>query len=234
MVVQKYKNELMIINKKYELLQRDHQQLKRALGKMENDLEGMKHKVKTHTTDHKSSKEDYKQSLNKMKQKVAQISHEMRKSGADFSKLQELYRKNAKDNLPYKNGFDTTSKISSEGTEILYKHLETCNIPSIHELTFMLKEGYERTQKQLIEENQQLKECLKLLQDEITSSLNQAVEKLKEKLPKEDIKNLESIYLKPMIFQTSITGILNDVYQIIRENIYRIQFTLLNIISLCS
>eukprot|EP00826_Nyctotherus_ovalis_P043430 TRINITY_DN4573_c0_g2_i1.p1 TRINITY_DN4573_c0_g2~~TRINITY_DN4573_c0_g2_i1.p1 ORF type:complete len:348 (-),score=71.67 TRINITY_DN4573_c0_g2_i1:103-1146(-) len=230
LVAQRYKNELMIINKKYELLQRDYEQLKRVLGKTENDLTKAKQQVKAHANDHKASKEDYKQSLNKLEQKVAQISYEMRKNGTNFSKLQEQYRKNVKESLQYRNNFDATSKVASEGIEVVYKHLEVCESPSVHGLALMLRDGYERTQQNLLVENQKIKECLKLIQDELANALKQVVGRLREKLPEIEVKDLDPIYLKPIVFQSSITAILNDVYQIARENAARMQSALETII----
>eukprot|EP00826_Nyctotherus_ovalis_P050926 TRINITY_DN6312_c0_g1_i2.p1 TRINITY_DN6312_c0_g1~~TRINITY_DN6312_c0_g1_i2.p1 ORF type:complete len:354 (-),score=102.02 TRINITY_DN6312_c0_g1_i2:62-1123(-) len=230
--VLKYKNELMIVEKKLELAQRDNVQLKRQLGKAENELLEMKQRVKENLTNRKSSKEDYRQLVNKMEQKVTQITHEMRKKENSLAKIQELYRSKVKDAAPYRNGFDVVSRVASESMDLLYSHAKDCEELAVHNFAVMLREGYERTQGKLVEENSQLKECLKLLQDEIASILSELVKKVRTKLPENETKCLEAIHIKPIIFKTSVATMLSDIYQIVRENICRIRDAVETVINL--
>ena len=232
--LQKYKNEIMIISKKLELSQRESEHIKKALGKAENDLLAMREKMKVSVTGQKNDKEDYRQTLLKMEQKVAQVSHELRKKEANFTKVQEQYRKTTKDSLPYKNGFDITYKVSAEGLEPLYKHIASCNSPPVHQFALLLKAGYEETQRRLVEENSRLKDCMKYLQDELVGMLNKSIERVKATLvgKEQSTKCLEPIHVKPIVFQMSVGHVLNDIYQIFRENICRIKDALDILITL--
>jgi len=230
--IQKYKNELMIIEKKLELSQRECTQLKKQLGQVENQLQDVKQKMKENLTSKKNNKEDHRQAINKMEQKVTQISHEARKKENNYIKLQELYRSKIKDTTLYKNNFDIASKVSNESINELYMHSKECKEFAVHNLALMLKEGYERTQEKLMTENSQLKECLKLLQDEVTSILSELVEKMRGRLTESETKGLEAIQIKPIIFQTQIGSVLGDIYQIVRENICRIKDAIETLINL--
>ena len=220
--IQKYKNELMLTGKRLELLQRENTQIKRQLGKCENDLLDMKQKIKANISDKKNSREDYKQLISKMEQKVIQVLHDIRKKENEFTKIQELYRKKTKDNFHYKNNFDTINRISNEGIESMYQHLNN-EETAFRQLALMLREGYENTQRNIMDENAQLRECLRVLQEELASIINHIIENIKEKFPDKEVNCIESIYIKPIIFKTSVSSILNDVYQIIHENVCRIK-----------
>ncbi len=234
--MQKYKNELMIVQKKLELSSRENERLRRQLGKQENAVTDLKEKMKVAAVGVKSEKDDSRQALTKMEQKVAQTAHEARKKEAQFARIQEQYRKAMKESVPYKNGFDILSKLGSDGLEGAYKHVETCGMPAAHQLVIMLKAGYEATQQRLVEENGRLKDCINMLQSEMAEMLNSVIASFKGKLTDKEhmneVKCLEPIHIKPIVFQMSLGQIVNDIYQILRENLCRLKDALETLLTL--
>ena len=222
-IVQRYKNDLMIIVKKCELAKRENAQLKRELGKNELIINELKEKLNNHTADTKSSKDDYQQAINKMEQKITQMVHEMRKNSINFTKMQDLYRKNIKDCYPYRNSIEITTRVESNGIGLIYKHINTCEAPGIHNFGDLVKEGYNKSQNLIINENIKLKDSLKLIHNEIEKMLSQLLEKLKPKFSDKEIRCLEPIQLKPIIFEESCSKNTQDIYIIVKENNTRIK-----------
>jgi len=221
--MQRYKNEMMVATKKYELLKRENGQLKRELGKNELELNNIKDQLKASTIEIKNTKEECQQALNKMEQKVTQMVHEVRKNSISLTKMQDLYKKNNKSYLPYKNSIEITNRLSNEEYETMYKHIKRCDNTSIHNLGNLMKEGYDRSHTKLIEENTKLKECLKIVNSETLTMLNQLIEKLRTKFTEKEMRCIESISIKPMIFEVTAPGILNDLCILMKENISRIK-----------
>jgi len=219
----------MVIQKKLELTIREKEKLQKELGKMENSLQNLQEKVKISTNGVKTNKDDFKQTVQKMEQKVAQAMHEIRKKETNMGKMQEQYRKATKDTLLYKNTIDMTSRLNSEG--INFTKEKSCGS---NDLLFMLKNGYEESQRKLIEENSRLKECLELTHKEIVNMLNKAIQMLKNIWSeKKSEKCIEPIQLKPIVFQMPLGTLISDIYQIFRENIGRMKDCLDAIISNC-
>ncbi len=229
-MIQKYKNELASAQKKLELTLREKEKLQRELGKMENSISTLKEQAKKTATGEKSNKEDFKQTMLKMEQKMAQVVHEMRKKETSLGKIQEQYRKATKDPFVYRNTIDLTSKLDSEGFS-LGKEKSTAG----SDLCYMLKTGYEECQKRLVDENSRLKECLELTQRELAGMLNRVVAQLKKMWQdrREDEKCIEPIQLKPIVFQMPLGALVNDIYQVFRENICRIKDCLEVILTNC-
>lgn len=173
-------------------------------------MTGMKDKIKKTSQGEKSSKEDFKQAIIKMEQKVAQISHEMRKKESQNVKIQEQYRKTTKENVNYKNSIEIVAKMPNEVFLAQPKSYPQSSGNS--ELCFMLKAGYEECQKKLVEENARLKESLELLHKEMTCMLNAVIEAIKkalnEKKNSSEMKCLEPIQLKPIIFQMPLNNVI--------------------------
>jgi len=217
----------MIINKKYELLQTEHEKTRKSLGKAENELIATRDKIKQNAVGKKSDKEDYRQTIIKMEQKLAQISHELRKKDAVLVKLQGKVSKDLMSNVIYKNSYEYTAKLNNLN-ENIYEHFtntECKNFP-IHQLSLMLKGGYEENQHHLLDENSRLKECIRYLQDELVNILNEVIKTALGKAPKLSEKILGPINIKPIVFNLPMGGIINDVYGILRENICRIRDSL--------
>ena len=229
--MQKCKNELALVQKKFELVSRDKEKLQKELGKMENALLNMKEQAKRTATGEKTNKEDFKQTMLKMEQKMAQVVHEMRKKETTLGKMQEQYRKATKENVCYKNNVDLTARLDSEGfccTPLKEKSMAGAD------LCYMLKSGYEECQKRLVEENARMKECLELTHKEIVNMLNRVVGSLKKMwIDRNDTKCIEAIQLKPIVFQMPLGGLVNDIYQIFRENICRMKDCLEVILTNC-
>ena len=196
----------MIVQKKLELTTRDREKLQKDLGRMENTLTGMKDQIKKTSTGEKSNKCDFKQTMIKMEQKIAQATHEIRKKETLFVKMQEQYRKATKESVIYRNGIE----ISAEGCETLQR---ITSGEGEEDLAYMLKTGYEECQKRLVEENGRLKECLELTQKEMTSMLNSVITALKkvlcEKKDCSEMKCVEPIQLKPIVFQMPLGHVLD-------------------------
>lgn len=214
--IQKLKNELMIIQKKYDLSQHDKEKLQKELGKMENNILTLKEQLQKHTEVKKNEKTDFKQITLKMEQRFAQLSHDMRKKDALATKLQEQIRKVTKEStLGYKNDYELSAKleaaagVSGSGAEIIGKGIETSE--GYKELAGMLKDGYESCQKKLLSECSRLKECLELLQKEMEGILNSAIASLKGKVSGQEeryeLKCLEPIQIKPIVFQMPMEGV---------------------------
>lgn len=217
------------MQKKLEFAVRDKEKLEKELGKMENSMLTMKEKIKKTTSGEKSNKGDFKQTIFKMEQKTAQVIHEMRKKEALLTKMQEQYRKATKENLLYRNNIDICSKAELSVLDLDKESPED-------DLCCMLKNGYEEGQKRLIEENTRLKECLELTHKEVANMLNKGVKVLKKMWSEgkgKEIPELEPIQLKPIVFQMPLKELINDIYQIFRENIYRIKDCLDTILSNC-
>lgn len=226
----KYKNELTSVQKKLDLSIRDRTKLEKELGKMENSMITMKEQVKKSTNGEKSNKGDFKQTVFRIEQKMAQVIHEMRKKESMLTKMQEQYRKVTKENLLYKNCIDICAKVDLANTDFFKETMPE------EDLCYMLKNGYEESQKRLVDENSRLKECLELTHKEVANMLNGVVNTLKQ-IWKEgkgkEIAELEPIQLKPIVFQMPLRDLVNDVYQIFRENIYRMKDCLDAILSNC-
>jgi len=190
----------------------------------------MKEKMKKSTNGEKSNKGDFKQTIFKMEQKTAQVIHEMRKKETQLTKFQEQYRKATKESLLYRNNIDICAKV-----ELTALDFDKEVLPE-EDLCYMLKNGYEESQRRLIEENSRLKECLELTHKEIANMLNKGVRMLKKMWSEgkgKAIAELEPIQLKPIVFQMPLKDLINDIYQIFRENIYRIKDCLDTILSNC-
>lgn len=222
-IMQKYKNEMMVVAKKYELLKRENGQLKRELGKAELEVTNVKEQLKAYAIENKNTKDECQQAVSRMEQKVTQMVHEMRKNSMSLNKLQELYRKNTKDYLPYRNSMEISNALSSDNFKSMYKHLERCDNASMHSLGLLVKDGYEKSHTKLIEENAKLKECLKLVNSETGTMLNELLGKLRGKFTEKEMRCIESISLKPVLFEMTAPGLLGDVSTIMKENITRIR-----------
>ena len=83
-------------------------------------------------------------------------------------------------------------------------------------MALMLKQGYEATQQALIEENNQLKQCLSQMQEELRSIIIEKIQEMQsyEKLSTAKIQQFEIIQIKPVIFDTQISGVYIYIYNI--------------------
>lgn len=157
-----HRNKITILHQDNEKLQEKNDQLQNKLKNLTNQLKQTEDNWKRDKEITSTDVEDFRKNNLKLKHKVTQLNHDLKKMEQQNTKLKEKINKKIFDkDMNIRNTIEMTKPIYMNGP------LVYMNKSGENEFTYLVTKANHELQNSLKTENSDLKECIKMLQEEL-------------------------------------------------------------------
>jgi synovial sarcoma, X breakpoint 2 interacting protein len=209
--IQKLESEKSMYQQKIEQITDDRNAGFSEAGKAQNKLTQESTKWKKEKEKIQAERDDLKKEITKMIGKENKLAHEMKKKEAAYEKMKEQLRKAlGEKDLLIQNHFDAVQPLHSVGPKLVRQVAD-------EEFTGLITKGYDESQNYLLNENQELRLALEMVQKELHLMMEERKAALLSSQSK--VPNIKLVQVNSSVFMAPFQSVSEDVVESIVENI---------------